>query len=295
MTSSRASPRDRDRTATLADGRRISWAEYGSPSGAPLLLLHGSPDSRLQLATAHAPAEAAGIRVVAPDRPGYGLSDPKPGGTGYSEYGDDLRQLLDHLDVSTVTLCALSGAGGFAVATAVTQADRVDRLLLVSAGLPAPRSATRGQALPVRLLLLLAARASGVAARVLARPGFDDLDSPVGRLALRMFPAADRRVLADQDLRAHLAEDAREAARQGPAAAVQDLRLGSGPLGVSLGDLRVDTVLLHGTDDVNVPVGIARWVAAQAPSSRLVEVPGAAHLFALERPEWILEGVVRSG
>jgi hypothetical protein len=35
-------------TATLADGRLISWAEYGSPHGAPLVMLHGTPGSRLQ-------------------------------------------------------------------------------------------------------------------------------------------------------------------------------------------------------------------------------------------------------
>jgi hypothetical protein len=35
-------------SAVLEDGRRISWAEYGSASGAPLVLLHGTPGSRLQ-------------------------------------------------------------------------------------------------------------------------------------------------------------------------------------------------------------------------------------------------------
>ena len=106
------------------------------------------------------------------------------------------------------------------------------------------------------------------------------------------MPAADRRVFDDPRWRASFEQDFREALRQGPSAAVQDLRAGRGGLGVDVADLTVDTVLLHGVDDVNVPIGIARWLGAQVPSSRLIETPGAGHLFTLERPELILELVV---
>jgi hypothetical protein len=34
--------------------------------------------------------------------------------------------------------------------------------------------------------------------------------------------------------------------------------------------LTVETVLVHGTEDVNVPVGNARWVVAHVPSARLI-------------------------
>jgi pimeloyl-ACP methyl ester carboxylesterase len=62
---------------------------------------------------------------------------------------------------------------------------------------------------------------------------------------------------------------------------------------VDLGDLTVETVLLHGAQDVNVPVGIARWVTAHVPSARLIEQPQSGHLFSLERPELIFEWVGR--
>jgi hypothetical protein len=52
-------------------------------------------------------------------------------------------------------------------------------------------------------------------------------------------------------------------------------------------------VLLHGTEDVNVPVSIARWVATHVPSARLIEQPGAGHLFALEHPQLVFEWVRR--
>jgi pimeloyl-ACP methyl ester carboxylesterase len=280
------------RTAELADGRLISWAEYGDPSGRPLLLLHGTPGSRFQYRWMDAPAAAAGIRLITPERPGYGASDPVPGGVTFVSYADDLRQLLDRLEVEPVTLAGASGGGGFALAAAIVHPARYARLLLVSAGVPAPRSARRRQALPVRLLLFLAVRAPGVAGKLLAGQQSADLDAPISRAALRLMPASDRRVLSAPEWRDRFADDIHEAMRQGTAAAVRDLALGGGPLGVDLADLVVETVLLHGAEDVNVPVGIARWVAARVPTARLVEQPGAGHLFVLERPELLFEWVV---
>ena len=72
------------------------------------------------------------------------------------------------------------------------------------------------------------------------------------------MPAADRRVLEAAEWHRRFDEDFREALKQGPGAAVQDLALGSGPADLDPADLTVETVLLHGTEDVNAPVGIAR-------------------------------------
>jgi pimeloyl-ACP methyl ester carboxylesterase len=281
-------------TATLADGRLISWAEYGSPHGAPLVMLHGTPGSRLQCQWMDGPAAAAGVRVIAPERPGYGASGRMPTGITYSSYADDLRQLLDHLELRSVTLCGASGGGGFALAAAFALQERVARLILLSAGLPVPRAVLRGQALPVRLLLFLARHAPGLTGRLLSAQLSADPDSAVGRAGRRFMPASDRRLLESPEWRRRFDEDFREALKQGPAAAVDDLALGSGPLGVDLAGLTVDTVLLHGVEDVNVPVGIARWVAAHVPNARLIEQPESGHLFGLERPQLIFQWVARS-
>lgn len=280
-------------TAVLADGRRISWAQYGSPDGTPLVMLHGAPGSRLQFQWMHGQAAAAGIRVIAPERPGYGASDPVPAGITCAAYADDLRQLLDHLELPTVTLCGVSGGGGFALAAAIRHPERFDRLILVSAGVPVPRAARRGQALPVRLLLSLARYAPRLTGRLLAAQLSADPDSALSRAGTRFMPASDRRVFDAPEWRRQFDEDFRAALEQGPGGAVQDLALATRPLGLDVADLTVEIVLLHGTDDVNAPVSIARWVAAHVPSARLVEQPGAGHLFSLEQPRLIFEWVAR--
>jgi pimeloyl-ACP methyl ester carboxylesterase len=212
-----------------------------------------------------------------------------PGGTTFAGYAEDLRRLLDHLGLPVVTLGGASAGGGFAVAAAVAHPRRVARLLLVSAAVPAPRPALRGMAPQVRAVLVLAEHAPRLAGRLLAASVQVGQDSAAARWARRRMPAGDRRVLDDPAWRARLTEDFTEALRQGPAAAVEDLRAYRlDPAGADVRRLTVDTVLLHGTDDVNAPIGLARWVASRVPGSRLVELPGAGHLSALEEPGLLL-------
>jgi pimeloyl-ACP methyl ester carboxylesterase len=62
----------------LPDGRRMCWAEYGDPDGAPLLLFHGNPGSRLCWGEWPGLESLADARLIAPDRPGYGRTDFHP-------------------------------------------------------------------------------------------------------------------------------------------------------------------------------------------------------------------------
>jgi pimeloyl-ACP methyl ester carboxylesterase len=70
-----------EETVDLPDGRRLGFAEVGDPAGAPLLYFHANPGSRLDFTSERydEALRAAGVRFIGTDRPGYGLSDPKPG------------------------------------------------------------------------------------------------------------------------------------------------------------------------------------------------------------------------
>jgi len=48
-----------DRTMELADGRTLAFSEWGDLGGRPVVLLHGTPGSRLECPDADA-TEAAG-------------------------------------------------------------------------------------------------------------------------------------------------------------------------------------------------------------------------------------------
>lgn len=63
-----------DRHIVLSDGRKLGYSEYGAQRGLPVLGFHGTPGSRFMFRLVHEPARRLGLRIIAPERPGFGLS-----------------------------------------------------------------------------------------------------------------------------------------------------------------------------------------------------------------------------
>jgi pimeloyl-ACP methyl ester carboxylesterase len=112
-----------DRTIELADGRTLAFSEWGVPDGKPLVFLHGVPGSRLMCPDLDA-TEAAGVRLITIDRPGYGRSDLQPDRTRLN-WVEDYLQLIDHLELDTCPVVGMSGGGPYALACAYRSPDRV--------------------------------------------------------------------------------------------------------------------------------------------------------------------------
>src|SRR5262249_57032189 len=66
----------RPRTMTTDSGVVVGLYEYGDPAGEPVLVFHGVPACGAGFAFADQAARGCGVRLVAPDRPGVGLSAP---------------------------------------------------------------------------------------------------------------------------------------------------------------------------------------------------------------------------
>jgi pimeloyl-ACP methyl ester carboxylesterase len=69
------------------------------------------------------------------------------------------------------------------------------------------------------------------------------------------------------------------------------MALYSQPLSTDLSRISASVTLLHGLEDVNVPVEVARWLAAQLPGAELVELVDAGHLFLIEQPRQVIDRV----
>src|SRR5688572_7771596 len=100
----------------LRDGRTLAYAEYGTPQGRPLFWFHGTPGSRLQYIEFPESADL-GLRVIAVDRPGCGLSDRKAGRT-VAEWPADVAELADALGVDRYYVAGASGGGPYSLACA---------------------------------------------------------------------------------------------------------------------------------------------------------------------------------
>ena len=84
-------------TILLPDKRQLGYAEYGVGNGFPVFMFHGNPGSRLSWGYFPDCPFIGGIRIIAPDRPGYGLSDFKE--NAIESWPDDICKLADHLGI----------------------------------------------------------------------------------------------------------------------------------------------------------------------------------------------------
>src|SRR5262245_12264798 len=123
----------RDDSITLRDRRTLAYTDIGAAHrDAPVVVyFHGAPTSRLDLVAADDALAAAGVRVLSPDRPGYGGSSPDPGRT-MLDHVDDVAALADRLGVRSFTVVGLSSGGPYAVAAAAHLPSRVERAVVVA-------------------------------------------------------------------------------------------------------------------------------------------------------------------
>lgn len=99
-----------DTVVDLSDERRLAYAEYGEPTDAPGFLFHGLPGSRLAWGLLLGNLIPTGVRIIAPDRPGYGCSDPQPG-RSLLDWADDVTELADILEIEKFAIVGVSGGG----------------------------------------------------------------------------------------------------------------------------------------------------------------------------------------
>lgn len=130
----------------LPDGRTLGYAFYGSssPTAHQVLYIHSFPSSRLEAAILASHALALNIRLIAPDRPGIGLSSPLPK-RNITSYPTDILALLNHLQVQRFAITAYSA--GMPYALACVKAIPRERLLGVEIAAGAfPAKVGSGQA-----------------------------------------------------------------------------------------------------------------------------------------------------
>jgi pimeloyl-ACP methyl ester carboxylesterase len=265
----------------LRDGRWLGYAEYGDPAGAPVFSLHGNPGSRLTHYPDDTVARAMGARIIAVDRPGYGLSTFERG-RRLVDFPGDVAALADALGVERFAVMGGSGGGPYAMACAWRLPERVTRLALVSSVAPLDvpgatagmsrqnrRSFWAARHLPWPLLALI----YNLQGQVIVR----DPALLIEQLS-RVLPESDLAALARPEVHAMTAVSIREAFRQGGRGMAWDSVLLARPWGFALGEIAVPAALWHGERDVLAPIAMGRYLARAIPGCRATFLPNEAHL-----------------
>lgn len=275
------------------DGRQLGFAEYGDPGGLAVLGFHGVPGTRFMFRPTATDAKRLGMRIIAPDRPGYGLSEPMPG-RGLSDWLDDVEALLEHLNIDTFSLVGISGGGPFATCTAAHFGARVKALGLVSPMGPVAElyNSIELSKLQQRFFLQLPNReklvkwgtsSANAVFRLAPEMSYD--------LAVRTLPPADREIMQQPQIKAHVIQDVKESLAFDGAGARSDLVIFSRPWDVDYSRITARSVLWQGLDDTIVPISASLALAKLIPNCRVVELEGEGHFWGLKATDEILERI----
>lgn len=282
-----------DPTLRLPDGRRLGYAEYGDPAGRPIFGFHGTPGSRLMLAVADGPARRLGVRLIAPDRPGMGLSDLKAG-RSIGDWPDDLVRLADALGIERFGVAGVSGGGPYALACALRIPERLRSVGVISGvGPVAGPDATAGLDRTHRLIFGVWRRAPWLARRVmaLAKRRWDRAPERIFARIVSFAPPQDRPVMTRPEVCDVLIAGLRDAFRVDGRGVAEELILFGRSWGFRLGDIQTPVRLWHGEDDHLVPLAMGRRMAALIPDCRAEFIPGAGHYFVFNHVEPLLRAM----
>lgn len=248
---------------------RIHYEDAGS--GPCVVLGHSFLCSGEMWAPQSAPL-AARYRVVNVDLRGHGRSSPATDPFSLEDMVDDVVAVLDAAAVERAVWTGLSIGGMVALRAALRVPERVSGLILADTTARDESAGKRAQY-----------RALGLVARLL---GF----RPVLPLVLPlMFGATTRRT------RPELVKEwsARFAAAHVPSMlATLAALLARRSLVPRLGEIRSPCLVIVGEEDAALPPAHARELAGGVAGARLVAVPGAGHLSALEQPEAVTRAML---
>lgn len=236
------------------NGIQLYYESHGS--GPAIVFAHGRGGNHLSW-WQQVPFFSARYRCIIIDHREFGQSKEGPGGPGRAAFVEDLRGLLDHLEIRETFLVGQSMGGGTCLGFALAYPHRVKALVLAD---------TSGGIVEERILADFRRRASMLPQNASDRAisaGFKRRDPA------RAFLYAEIGVLS---------APVRETFEQ-------YLTSVDGPKAADVADFKVPTLVLVGSEDVVVTPDVARIVVQLIPGARLEIVVDAGHSVYFERPE----------
>jgi pimeloyl-ACP methyl ester carboxylesterase len=259
-------------------GIDIHYIEKGE--GKPLVLVHGIPTSSFLWRDMIEELSAHG-RVIAPDLPGFGFSDPPPNGDySISSYAGLLQSFLEALSVEAATLVCHDYGGPITVTYALRNPEKWDRLVLLDTFLhnelpPWPMSTKVARIRPVGELFMW------LGGKSIARSGLEQgvvdksrISDEIVRRYYMPGGTADKlnRTMLGT-LRADYAEDLEFIEK-------------------NLGTIERPTLILWGEEDVFLPPYLADLIHKDIRGSALVKNPNCGHFIQEDQPDWATRRIV---
>jgi pimeloyl-ACP methyl ester carboxylesterase len=256
----------------LTNGNRTYAISDDGPADGPAILYHhGTPAAGIPLQRWVDDAVGRGARLIGYDRPGYGATTRQPE-RSVADAATDAEAIMDALGIERCATWGISGGGPHALACAALLPDRI--LGAASLASPTPFTAPglnyfRGMGTDniVEFGLALAGReylepylGHSAAATAGASP------AELTELLAALVSPPDREVLSG-DFGEYWASILATTFAQGAAGDVDDDLAFVKPWGFELDQIQVPLLILHGEQDLFVPIDHGRWLASAIPGA----------------------------
>ncbi len=273
---------------TLDDGRTLQALELGPPEGRPVIYLHGAPGSCQDHSHHGELFSQGGIRFIAVNRPGTGKSSASNDWNALS-FADDLKHLCDQLLIDRAIVVGFSAGGLYGCAFACKYPQRVERLALLASVGPFDVAEIGDRR-------TAATRAFHDAARDTPEEllqQFSTISNAEALLQLITSPVAteDQMIFAQPEVSSQLLLSYRDVMAQGLDKFIREIALLNTSWGFSPADIEVETLLWHGTADINIPVECSSYLAEAIPSAKARYLEGAGHFFSFAQWPELLKAI----
>jgi pimeloyl-ACP methyl ester carboxylesterase len=270
-----------DNTITLLDGRVLGYAEYGDSLGFPVFYFHGGQESRLSSKFMDDTAEKLGIRVIATDRPGIGISTFQDN-RQFIDWGNDISELANALGLTEYSIFGLSGGAPHVLSCILADTSRIKYASIISGATPYDYKGTlKGMWFPVKLIHWFAGMKKDKRLRKFIQDDYDNLvEKPEKRIKQfqKFLPKPDKILMNNHpEYGWEFIEGSKESYRQGIDAVVQEWKLYVSDWLMNLNDIDYPINLWYGSADKMAPVSRGNYYDKQLPNSKLKVVENEAH------------------
>lgn len=286
----------RDDVIELPGGRRLGFAEYGDPDGDPVMLFHGTYGCRKQRYPDDELTRACGVRLIVPERPGFGVSSEHEG-RSFVSWAEDVAYFADRLNLDRFAIIGHDAGGCYACACALEMPRRLSNVVVVNSLAPFHSLSEYHGIMPnEKLFYALAHYAPSLFARF-ARFTLKGLANNV-KWYFDSLPGyldeSDLELLRDERLVENFKEMFAEAGRNSVSGFAQDMALVAGAWDFDPARITVPVHVWHGKKNVHVPFAMGERLARLIPKSIPRFLDGDGHYTLYKRWRELLS-LARSG
>jgi pimeloyl-ACP methyl ester carboxylesterase len=266
----------------LTDNRKLGYEDHGDETDTAIMFFHGTPGSRISGLEDSPLMNTFNVRIITPERPGYGISDPFPN-RKISDWAMDIKELAVQLGIRKFHVAGGSGGGAYALACAIKLSEYVISTTLISAA-PPPEipDFSKGMSFGNKISFFFA-RHMPFVLKLMNSQTASYVQKYPDKFIKKMYPQLcewDKRVIDSYTPKERnvFIQSIQEAYRQGITGAQQDILLISRSWNLQIDQIKSPIFLWHGEADTLVPVAPAQDFTRYLNNCDIEIIAGAGHL-----------------